>query len=144
MKVLFFLNYSQEDEGAEYEYFPAVNFSESDVQSKEVYYRVAAYFIQSLNSVDLAVRMLKIIESYNEENMILELKGETWNKVRFLIEGDYIMFKLIKSESFLDIGFVGYVIMILYIYFLFLKVVFFISRKGAFFLPLNFTSSLYR
>lgn len=102
MKVLFFLNYSQEDEGDEYEYFPAVNFSESDVQSKEVYYRVAAYFIQSLNSVDLAVRMLKIIESYNEENMILELKGETWNKVRFLIEGDYIMFKLIKSESFLD------------------------------------------
>lgn len=102
MKVLFFLNYSQEDEGAEYEYFPAVNFSENDVQSKEVYYRVAAYFIQSLNTVDLANRMLKIISFYNDENMLSGFKGETSNNVRFLIEGDSIMFKLIKSESFLD------------------------------------------
>ena len=102
MKVLFFLNYSQEDEGDEYEYFPAVNFSENDVQSKEVYYRVAAYFIQSLNSVDLANRMLKIISFYNDENMLSGFKGETCNNVRFLIEGDSIMFKLIKSESFLD------------------------------------------
>ena len=102
MKVLFFLNYSQEDEGAEYEYFPAVNFSENGVQSTEVYYRVAAYFIQSLNTVDLATRMLNIFEFYNQENMLLGFKGETLNNVRFLVEGDSIMFKLIKSESFLD------------------------------------------
>lgn len=102
MNILFFFNWTQEDEGSEIIYFPAVSIYEKILDNEKRYFHEAAYFVQSLESVELAKRILQVIDFYLKENMLLKVEGKSWNNVSFVIENNYIMFKLTKTKDYTD------------------------------------------
>ncbi|MDS7930459.1 hypothetical protein RMB03_02775 [Acinetobacter sp. V91_7] len=98
MKVIFFLNTSQEDESMEIFSFPDVIIEDERVESE--HFTEAEYFLMSLDSVNAASEMLEIINFYNEQSMLSLTEIKASENVKAIIYEQFIAFKRITSSKF--------------------------------------------
>lgn len=102
MEIKFFINATQEDEGAEIIHFPAVIICTQIENEEKKYWSELAFFIQSLNTTSEVLRVLQIIHFYKSEPLFTMIEINLWNDVRAIIKEFNISFKRDDKYSYKD------------------------------------------
>lgn len=103
MKVTFFFNHTQEGEGCEIIYFAAVSLSQKNNNGEDEYLEDASMFIQSLNTTDSVLRVLKILNFIKGESLITTaIIDNDWDSVKAMVQNEWISFKRSFIEKYTD------------------------------------------
>ena len=103
MKVTFFFNHTQEGEGCEIIYFAAVSLSQKNENGENQYFTDASMFIQSLDTTDSVLRVLKILNFIKGESLLTTaIIDNNWDSVKAMVENEMISFKRSFTEKYTD------------------------------------------
>lgn len=103
MKVTFFFNHTQEDEGGEIIYFAAIGLSQKNANREDEYLEDASSFIQSLDTTDSVLKVLKILNFCKGEYLLkTAIIDNEWDSAKAMIQNDYISFKRSFTKEYTD------------------------------------------